>query len=84
MSRHRFMPTKTRGVYRCACGVQCMVVVRMNGCVATMRAINLYRHPMLTTATRSPNGLLRAKGWTHWSTMQPAHVTRQQRARGQK
>lgn len=84
MSRHRWMPTDTRGVYRCACGAQCMVVVRLAGVVATLRAISLYRHPMLTNAVKKPTGLLRAKGWTHWSTLQPSHVTARQRARGQK
>ena len=85
MSRHRFRPdARVRGLWACACGVQCMVVVRLAGTTATLRAFNLYRHPLLTAATKSPNGLMRAKGWSTWSTMQPAHATARARTKGRR
>jgi hypothetical protein len=81
VSRHRFFSTGIPGILRCACGVQCMAVVRLAGRVATLRAITLYRYPLLTN-TGKPGGIIRAKGWSAWSTHQPGHVTPRARTNG--
>lgn len=70
---HKFYRTRTTGILQCPCGAQCMVVVRLAGTVATMRAFNLYRHPLLTTTTAA-RGLLRAKGWSTWTPTTPQHA----------
>lgn len=66
------------GVRACACGAERMMVVRIIGIVPTMRAIALFRYPLLTS-TSKPRGILRAKGWAAWSTLSPAHATRRSR-----
>lgn len=70
---HFFHATDTRGLWRCACGAECMVVVRVADLVATMRAFNLYRFPLLRTSTRA-RGFLRAKGWSTWTPINPPHT----------
>jgi hypothetical protein len=73
---HRFYKTRVRGIYQCRCGAQCMVVVRVADLVATLRAFNLYRHPLMTRASREPRGIIRARGWSTWTPTNPPHVTR--------
>lgn len=68
------------GVARCACGAERMMVARIVGCVPTMRALALYRYPLLTCPGK-PRGVLRAKGWAAWSTVAPHHAPAWARAR---
>jgi hypothetical protein len=73
--RHRFVPTDVPGVYRCSCGVQRMFALRVVRSRPTLRAFALYRF-RATSLAGAARGIMRALGWSPWSTAAPLHNPR--------